>query len=58
MNGNIDPDAWTINTLPARLQSSGDLWKDFWKKRQTLDAALEALSSGVSSQKQKSPQLK
>src|SRR5467141_1023 len=54
MNGNIDPDAWTINTLPARLQSTGDLWKDFWKKRQTLDAALEALSSGVSSQKQKS----
>src|SRR5205823_11259359 len=49
MNGNIDPDAWTINTLPARLQSTGDLWKDFWKKRQTLDAALEALSSGVSS---------
>ena len=54
MNGNIDPEAWTINTLPARLQSTGDLWKDFWKKRQTLDAALEALSSGVSSQKQKS----
>jgi bifunctional non-homologous end joining protein LigD len=54
MNGNIDPDAWTINTLPTRLQSAGDLWKDFWKKRQTLDAALEALSSGVSNQKQKS----
>jgi bifunctional non-homologous end joining protein LigD len=54
MNGNIDPDAWTINTLQVRLQSMGDLWKDFWKKRQTLDAALEALSSGVSSQKQKS----
>src|SRR5713101_4019465 len=51
MNGNIDPDAWTINTLPARLQSTGDLWKDFWKKRQTLDAALEALSTGVSNQK-------
>jgi bifunctional non-homologous end joining protein LigD len=54
VSGNIDPDAWTINTLPARLQSTGDLWKDFWKKRQTLDAALEALSSGVSNQKQKS----
>jgi bifunctional non-homologous end joining protein LigD len=54
MNGNIDPNAWTMNTLQVRLQSTGDLWKDFWKKRQTLDAALEALSSGVSSQKQKS----
>src|SRR5713101_5703389 len=51
MNGNIDPDTWTINTLPARLQSTGDLWKDFWKKLQTLDAALEALSTVVSNQK-------
>jgi len=58
MNDSIDPDAWTINTLPARLQSPSDLWKDFWTKRQTLDAALEALSQGVSSQKQKSPRQK
>lgn len=54
LNGNIDPDAWTINTLQARLQSTGDLWSDFWNRRQTLDAALETLSDGVSSQKLKS----
>jgi len=54
MNSNIDPDAWTINTLSVRLQSTGDLWKDFWNKRQTLDAAIEALSHGVSSKKEKS----
>jgi bifunctional non-homologous end joining protein LigD len=53
MNGNIDPDAWTIKTVPSRLQSSGDLWKDFWRKRQTLDAALEALTQRVSGGKQK-----
>jgi bifunctional non-homologous end joining protein LigD len=54
MKGNIDPDAWTIKTLPARLQSTGDLWKDFWDNRQSLDTALDALSQRVSGEKQKS----
>jgi bifunctional non-homologous end joining protein LigD len=53
MKGTIDPDAWTIKTVPSRLQTTGDLWKDFWSKRQTLDAALEALSQGVAGRKQK-----
>jgi bifunctional non-homologous end joining protein LigD len=51
MNGTIDPEAWTINTVSSRLQSIGDLWKDFWKKRQTLDVALDALSDDVSGKK-------
>jgi bifunctional non-homologous end joining protein LigD len=55
MKGNIDPDAWTIKTLPSRLQSVGDLWKDFWKNRQNLDTALDALSQSVAGEKQKSP---
>ncbi len=54
MKGNIDPDAWTIKTLPSRLQATGDLWKDFWNNRQNLDAALDALSQSVSGEKQKS----
>jgi bifunctional non-homologous end joining protein LigD len=41
----LDPDKWTIKTLAARVEDAGDLWKDFWKNRQTLDVALEALSS-------------
>jgi bifunctional non-homologous end joining protein LigD len=52
MKGNIDPDDWTIKTLEARLQATGDLWKDFWKKRQTLDSALAALAQHVSGGKQ------
>src|SRR3984893_17109457 len=40
MNGNIDPEGWTIKTVPSRLEAVGNLWKDFWKKRQNLDAAL------------------
>jgi len=52
MNGEIDPGAWTIKTLYDRLQTVGDLWGDFWNKRQTLDPALEALSYGLSGEKQ------
>jgi bifunctional non-homologous end joining protein LigD len=48
MNGEIDPGAWTIKTLPSRLETVGDLWKDFWNKRQTLDTALEALGHRLS----------
>jgi bifunctional non-homologous end joining protein LigD len=54
MNGNIAPDAWTIKTVFSRLQTAGDLWKDFWSKRQTLDAALEALTHRLSGEKRKS----
>jgi bifunctional non-homologous end joining protein LigD len=54
MKGNIDPDAWTIKTLPSRLQTVGDLWKDFWKNRQNMDTALHALSQSVSGEKPKS----
>jgi bifunctional non-homologous end joining protein LigD len=54
MKGDIDPDAWTVKTLPARLQATGDLWKDFWDNRQSLDKALEGLSQQVSGQKRKS----
>jgi bifunctional non-homologous end joining protein LigD len=54
MNGKIDPEVWTIKTLWSRLDAVGDLWKDFWSKRQTLDGALEALSVRLSGEKRKS----
>ena len=41
---NITPDTWTLRNFDERIEDAGDLWKDFWKKRQTLDRALELLS--------------
>jgi bifunctional non-homologous end joining protein LigD len=40
---NITPDTWTLKNFDERIGDVGDLWKDFWKKRQTLDRALELL---------------
>ena len=38
-------DKWHLKNLPERVQETGDLWRDFWKQRQTLDRALELLGS-------------
>ena len=48
---NINPDKWTLRTLDERLREVGDLWKDFWDKRQTLDKPLAALSREISQNK-------
>jgi bifunctional non-homologous end joining protein LigD len=40
---NITPETWTLQNFDERIAEVGDLWKDFWKKRQTLDRALELL---------------
>jgi bifunctional non-homologous end joining protein LigD len=41
---NITPDTWTLKNFDERIKNVGDLWRDFWKKRQTLDRALELLA--------------
>jgi bifunctional non-homologous end joining protein LigD len=41
---NITPDTWTLTNFDERIKDVGDLWRDFWKKRQTLDRALELLA--------------
>jgi bifunctional non-homologous end joining protein LigD len=40
----ISPDQWTLKNSDQRIEDVGDLWRDFWKKRQTLDRALELLA--------------
>jgi bifunctional non-homologous end joining protein LigD len=40
----ITPETWTLQNFDERIAATGDLWSDFWKKRQTLDRALELLA--------------
>jgi bifunctional non-homologous end joining protein LigD len=49
----ISADQWTIRTLDKRLKSVGDLWKDFWKKRQSLAEAVDMLERRLSRGKSK-----
>ena len=34
---------WNVKTMDKRLKTAGNLWEDFWSKRQTLSEALELL---------------
>jgi bifunctional non-homologous end joining protein LigD len=40
----LRPDALNIKTVFARLKEKGDLWSDFWKRRQRLEDAIESFS--------------
>jgi bifunctional non-homologous end joining protein LigD len=44
-----------IKTIFARLKEKGDLWGDFWKKRQRLEGAIEALSSRIPTRAKRTP---
>ena len=48
LEGDIEPQKWSLRTMDARIREVGDLWKDFWNRRQTLDKALAALSRELS----------
>ena len=43
------PETLNLKTLPARLKQKGDLWADFWTKRQRLEDAIERLSQRMAS---------
>lgn len=42
------PEQWNLKTLDRRLKDVGDLWKDFWSKRQSLSQPLELLGRRLS----------
>ena len=44
LRSSLRPDRLNIKTMAARLKKHGDLWADFWQKRQRLEDAIEALS--------------
>ncbi len=41
----LRPETLNIKTVFARLKEKGDLWADFWKRRQRLEHAIELLSN-------------
>ena len=47
----FSPERWNLNTLDRRLKDVGDLWKDFWNKRQSLSGPLELLDRRLSGNK-------
>jgi len=44
----IKPERLNMKTTPERLKERGDLWGDFWKRRQRLELAISQLSSRIS----------
>ena len=44
LRASLRPETLNIKTIFARLKEKGDLWADFWKRRQRLEDAIELLS--------------
>jgi bifunctional non-homologous end joining protein LigD len=51
----LRPETLNIKTVFARLKEKGDLWGDFWKQRQRLEGAIEALSNRIPPRTKKMP---
>jgi bifunctional non-homologous end joining protein LigD len=47
LRANLRPETLNIKTIFDRLKDKGDLWADFWQKRQRLEEAIELLSSRI-----------
>jgi bifunctional non-homologous end joining protein LigD len=43
----LKPESLNIKTVFSRLEKQGDLWRDFWTRRQSLDRAIELLGSRI-----------
>lgn len=55
LRASLRPESLNIKTISARLKEKGDLWADFWKKRQRLEDAVELLSQHMTSKTKKKP---
>src|SRR6266403_849325 len=51
----LRPETLNIKTVFARLKDKGDLWADFWKRRQRLEDAIESLSRRIPTSTKKAP---
>ncbi len=55
LRASLRPETLNIKTIFVRLKEKGDLWGDFWKRRQRLEQAIEILSSRVPPRTKKGP---
>jgi bifunctional non-homologous end joining protein LigD len=55
LRASLRPETLNIKTIFARLKEKGDLWGDFWKRRQRLEQGIELLSSRVPPRTKKAP---
>jgi bifunctional non-homologous end joining protein LigD len=55
LRAGLRPANLNIKTIFARLKEKGDLWDDFWKRRQRLETAIEALGSSMPPRTKKTP---
>jgi bifunctional non-homologous end joining protein LigD len=49
----ISPEKWNLKSFNARFDEVGDLWQNFWAKRQTLDRPLGLLGKKLSGRETK-----
>ena len=43
----LKPDHLNLKTLPSRLKEKGDLWANFWNQSQSLESAINKLSTNL-----------
>jgi bifunctional non-homologous end joining protein LigD len=55
LRASLRPETLNIKTVFTRLKEKGDLWADFWKRRQRLEQAIELLSERVPPRTRKAP---
>jgi len=55
LRSSLRPETLNIKTVFARLKEKGDLWADFWKRRQRLEQAIELLSDRMPPRTKKTP---
>ncbi|HEY6388890.1 MAG TPA: DNA ligase D [Candidatus Acidoferrum sp.] len=55
LKASLRPESLNIKTIATRLKEKGDLWADFWKKRQRLEDPVELLSERLTSKPKKAP---
>jgi bifunctional non-homologous end joining protein LigD len=51
----LRPETLNIKTIFARLKEKGDLWSDFWERRQRLEQAIELLSERMPQRTKRAP---